>query len=182
LPFGSNATGLKKYVLGGWQFNGTTILESGFYLSPQLSNQSTLNADWGQRPDRVPGVPLYPRNKTRAQWYNPAAFTIPQFPGQTVQCCRYGDATRGSIVGPGEFMTQWAFWKEFKLNTPLNKENTLFQIRWENYNFFNHPVLGNPNMVIDSSLAGKITTLGGLGGGEGYVPMRRMQFTVRLQF
>jgi hypothetical protein len=37
-------------------------------------------------------------------------------------------------------------------------------------------------MVIDSSLAGEVTTLGGLGGGEGYVPMRRMQFTLRLQF
>src|ERR1700734_1944040 len=93
-----------------------------------------------------------------------------------------GAATRGSIVGPGEFMTQWAFWKEFRFNTPLNHEGTLFQIRWENYNFFNHPVLGNPNMVIDSSQAGQITTLGGLGGGEGYVPMRRMQFTLRLQF
>jgi hypothetical protein len=79
-------------------------------------------------------------------------------------------------------MTQWAFWKEFRFNTPLNHEGTLFQIRWENYNFFNHPVLGNPNMVIDSSQAGQITTLGGLGGGEGYVPMRRMQFTLRLQF
>jgi hypothetical protein len=182
LPFGSDATGVKKLLLGGWQFNGTTILESGFFLSPQLSNESTLNADWAQRPDRVPGVPLYPSNKTRGQWYNPAAFQIPQFPGQTVQCCRYGDATRGSIVGPGEFMTQWAFWKEFRFNTPLNREGTLFQVRWENYNFFNHPVLGNPNMVIDSSQAGEITTLGGLGGGEGYVPMRRMQFTLRLQF
>ena len=105
-----------------------------------------------------------------AEWYNPAAFQIPQFPGQSVQCCRFGDAARGSIVGPGEFMTQWAFWKEFRFNTPLNHEDTLFQFRWENYNFFNHPVLGNPNMVIDSSQAGEITTLGGLGGGEGYVP------------
>jgi hypothetical protein len=79
-------------------------------------------------------------------------------------------------------MTQWAFSKEFRFDSPLNRDNTLFQIRWENYNFFNHPVLGNPNMVIDSSLAGKITTLGGLGGGDGYVPPRRMQFTARIQF
>ena len=182
LLWGNNATGVKKLALAGWQFNGSTILESGFFMSPQLSNESTLNADWQQRPDRVPGVPLYPAHKTRAQWFNPAAFQIPQFPGQAVQCCRWGDASRGTIIGPGEFMTQWAFWKEFRFNSPLNHEGTLFQVRWENYNFFNHPVLGNPNMVVDSSLAGEITTLGGLGGGEGYVPMRRMQFTLRLQF
>jgi hypothetical protein len=182
MHWGNEATGVKKWALRGWQFNGTTILESGFYLSPQLSNQSTLNADWGQRPDRVPGVPLYPAHKTRQEWFNPAAFQIPQFPGQTTQCCRFGNASRGSIVGPGSLMTQWAFWKEFRFDSPLNRDNTLFQIRWENYNFFNHPVLGNPNMVIDSSLAGQITTLGGLGGGEGYVPPRRMQFTLRIQF
>lgn len=79
-------------------------------------------------------------------------------------------------------MTQWAFWKEFRFKSILNREHTLFQFRWENYNFLNHPVLGDPNMVIDSSLAGQITTLGGLGGGEGYVPPRRMHFTLRLQF
>ena len=79
-------------------------------------------------------------------------------------------------------MTQWAFWKEFRFSSPLNREDTLFQLRWENYNIFNHAVLGNPNMTIDSSLAGQITSLGGYGGGYGYVPMRRMQFTLRLQF
>ena len=182
MPWGNDATGVKKWALGGWQFNGTTILESGFYLSPQLSNQTTLNADWGQRPDRVPGVPLYPSHKTIKEWFNPAAFQIPQFPGQAIQCCRFGNASRGSIVGPGEFMTQWALWKEFRFSSPLNRDNTLFQIRWENYNTFNHQVLGNPNMVIDSSQAGQITTLGGLGGGDGYVSPRRMQFTLRIQF
>jgi hypothetical protein len=182
LHWGGNATGIKKWVLGGWQFNGTTIVESGFAMAPSIADQSTLNADFGQRPDRIAGVPLYPATRTPAEWFNPAAFQRPQFPGQTVQCCRWGNAARGSIDGPGEIMTQWAFWKEFRFSTPLNREDTLFQFRWESYNFLNHAVLGNPNMTIDSSLAGQITTLGGLGGGEGYVPMRRMQFTLRLQF
>ena len=177
MHWGSNATGVKKWVLGGWQFNGSTIVESGYALSPQISSQSTLNADFGQRPDRIAGVPLYPTKKTVAEWFNPAAFQAPQFPGQTVQCCRFGDAARGSIDGPGAVMTQWAFWKEFRFKTPLNAEDTVFQFRWENYNSFNHAVLGDPNMTIDSSLAGQITTLGGYGGGYGYVPMRRMQFT-----
>jgi hypothetical protein len=174
LRWGSGATGIKKWVLGGWQFNGSTIVESGYPFSVTTGIESTLNADFGQRPDRIPGVPLYPAQKTAVEWYNPAAFESPQFPGQTVQCCRWGDAARGSIVGPGEIETQWAFWKEFGFKTPLNREDTLFQFRWEIYNMFNHAALGEPDMTVSDSTAGRIFDVN--------IPMRRMQFTLRLQF
>jgi len=88
---------------------------------------ATLNADWGQRPDRIPGVPLYPPHQTTAEWFNPAAFEAPQFPGQAIQCCRWGNAARGSIRGPGMIGTDWALWREFRFKTPLNRENTLLQ-------------------------------------------------------
>jgi hypothetical protein len=174
LRWGSGATGIKKWVLGGWQFNGSTIVESGYPLAPSTGIATTLNADFGQRPDRIPGVPLYPAQKTAVEWYNPAAFESPQFPGQSVQCCRWGNAARGSIFGPGAIETQWAFWKEFSFSSPLNRESTLFQVRWETYNIFNHSNWGNPDMTVSDSTAGLI--------GDVEMPMRQMQFTLRLQF
>src|SRR5262249_1135810 len=58
-PFGSTAGGVTKAALAGWQFSGITTLESGFPFTPVLSNNSTLNADFGQRPDVIRnwGVP-----------------------------------------------------------------------------------------------------------------------------
>jgi len=182
LRWGSTATGANKALLGGWEFNGVTIVEDGFALSPILGDGSTLNADWGQRPDRLPGVPLYPAHQTTAEWFNPAAFKAPQFPDPTVHCCRWGNAARGSIRGPGLIGTDWALWKEFRLKTPLNREDTLLQFRWENFNALNHPPLGEPNTVTDSSLAGQITGLLGTFLKANAVTMRRMEFTVRLQF
>jgi hypothetical protein len=184
LRWGSNATGIKRALLGGWQFNGITIVEDGFALSPIFGNGATLNADWGQRPDRVSGVPLYPAHQTTAEWYNPAAFEAPQFPGPpgTVQCCRWGNAARGSIRGPGLIGTDWALWKEFRFKTPLNRENTDLQFRWESYNALNRAPLGEPNMTTDNALAGQITSLQGTFLKANSTSMRRMEFTVRVQF
>jgi outer membrane receptor protein involved in Fe transport len=182
LHWGSNSTGAKKWVFGGWQFNGVTIVEDGFALSPTMASGATLNADWGQRPDRIPGVALYPSDQTTAQWYNPAAFEAPQFPGQAVQCCRWGNAARGSFRGPGLLGTDWALWKEFVIHTPLNREDTRLQFRWENYNALNHAPLGEPDTNIDDATAGRITTLQGTTIKANSTTMRRMEFTVRLQF
>jgi hypothetical protein len=182
MRWGSNATGFKKWVLGGWQFNGVTIAEDGFALSPTMASGSTLNADWGQRPDRIPGVSLYPSHKTPALWFNPAAFEAPQFPGQAIQCCRWGNAARGSFRGPGLFGTDYALWKDFKFGTPLNREDTHFQLRWEAFNALNHAPLGEPDTNIDDSTAGRITTLQGTFIKANSATMRRMEFTLRLQF
>ncbi len=182
MHWGSSATGVKKALLGGWEFNGLTVLQDGLAQSPQLSNGATLNADFSQRPDRIPGVPLYPAQKTSTQWFNPAAFEAPQFPGQADQCCRYGNAARGSIRGPTNFISNLALWKEFSFSTPLNHEATLFQIRAEAYNVFNYANWGEPNMAVDSSTAGRITDLEGTFIGGIAFPMRRFQFTLRMQW
>ena len=186
LRWGSNATGIAKAVLSGWNFNGVTIVQSGQAMTPRMTNNATGNDDYGgQKPDRVPGVALYNATKTTADWFNLAAFQAPQFPGQPVQCCRFGNTARGTLRGPGYLMTTWSFGKDFSFKTPLNREATLLQFRWENYNFFNHANWGVPNLNVDTALGGRITTLAGAGAqatGLGYVPMRRMQFTLRLQF
>ena len=83
--------------------------------------------------------------------------------------------------GPGLASADWAIWKEFTFKTPLNREDTTLQFRWENFNFFNRTNLGQPNNDVDSDEAGRITGLAGVGSGFGVIgPMRRMQFGLRL--
>jgi hypothetical protein len=167
LRYGSAAGGIKKVLLAGWNFNGITTLQSGLPISPNQGDQSTLNADFGQRPYRIPGVSLYPANQSVQQWYNPAAFQRPS------ACCRYGDAARNSMRGPGVFTGDWSLWKEFRFKTPLG-EDTALQFRWENFNIFNRANLWYPDNGIDSSTAGRIFDI------NPNIPMRRMQFGLRL--
>jgi hypothetical protein len=87
-PFGSNATGIKNWVFGGWVFSGITSVESGLAFSPDVSSNASLNGDFQQRPDLIQG--MSPSDVTGGQrpalWYNPAAFSIPT-------CCRFGYAS-----------------------------------------------------------------------------------------
>jgi hypothetical protein len=176
LRYGSSATGVKKVLLAGWEFNGITSLESGFPVSPTVNDNSTLNADFGQRPNWLPGVPLYPANKSRNLWFNPAAFAPPP------ACCVWGNAGRSIMRGPDFASADWSFGKEFKFKTPLSREDTVLRFQWENFNLFNRTNLAQPVNAIDSPLVGQITSLAGPGGGFGYAPMRRMQFGLHLQW
>ena len=168
-PFGSSATGMKKYGLGGWVFSGVMSIESGLAFSPNVSSNATLNADFTQRPDPVNGVsPSNVAGGQRAtEWYNPAAFAIPA-------CCRFGYASVGSLRGPGLINADWALSKEFVFPSMLNREATRIQIRAEGFNVWNNTNLGLPNASIDQSSAGQITSLQSI--------MRRTEFGLHIYF
>jgi hypothetical protein len=168
-PFGSNATGFKKYVLGGWVFSGVTSVESGLAFTPAVSSNASLNADFAQRPDRIQGVSPadVPGGQRAALWFNPSAFAIPT-------CCRFGYASVGSLRGPGLVNADWALSKDFVFASWLNREATTIQIRTEAFNIWNNTNLGLPNANIDQTSAGQITSL--------QSTMRRMEFGVHIYF
>ncbi|MCU1262262.1 MAG: Cna domain protein, partial [Bryobacterales bacterium] len=62
LPFGpgkqvlGNVHGFAGQLIGGWEFTGISLYQSGLPFSPSLSNNSSLNADISLRPDVVPGA------------------------------------------------------------------------------------------------------------------------------
>jgi hypothetical protein len=143
-------------------------LQSGFPFTPVVSNNSTLNGDFTQRPDIVGDYKV--SNPDRVRWYDPAAFAIPQ-------CCRLGNAGTNIIRGPRLFTADWAFGKDFVFT-----ESKRLEFRWENFNFFNPANLALPINAVDSPIAGRILGLAGSQtfGGAGVIPMRRMQFCLRL--
>ena len=168
--WGASAQGVRKFVLAGWQFHGITTVQSGFPLSPVLSNNASLNGDFTQRPDIVGDYSVSDPN--RARWYNPSAFATPA-------CCRLGNAGTNIIRGPGLSTLDWSFAKDFRFG-----ESKRLEFRWESFNFLNHANLALPVNQVDSPTAGRILGLAGSQtfGGAGIVPMRRMQFGLRFVF
>jgi hypothetical protein len=167
--FGSNARGAQKFLLTGWVFSGVTSLQSGLAFTPTVSSNVSLNGDFTQLPNRVPGVS--PSNvaggQSFARWYNPNAFAVPV-------CCQVGDASVGMLRGPGAINADWSLSKNFKFSSILNRENTSVEIRADAFNTWNNRNLGLPNASVDTSAAGRITSL--------QYPMRRMQFGVHVTF
>jgi Carboxypeptidase regulatory-like domain/TonB dependent receptor len=170
LPFGpgqkfaSNVHGFARVLIEGWQWTGITSLLSGYPFSPVLSNNASLNSDMSLRPDIV-GDPEV-SNQSANGWFNPSAYAVPA-------AYHFGDASRNSLRGPGAFVANWSFFKNFR----INERGTNLQFRWENFNIFNRQNLATQSLVnaVDSgSAAGKIFDIA--------EPMRNMQFALRLTF
>jgi hypothetical protein len=167
--FGSNASGWKNALLGGWVFSGVTSFQSGLAFTPTVSSNATLNADFQQRPDLVAPSAVYSvaGGQSSSLWFNPAAFAVPQ-------CCRFGYASVGSLRGPNLINADWSMSKVFSFGSILNREATKVEVRAEGFNAWNSTNLGLPNASVDSSAAGEITAL--------QAPMRRLQFGVHVSF
>jgi hypothetical protein len=175
--WGSDASGIKKAALAGWQFSGVTVLNSGGSLTPYISSNATLNADFGQRADKIPGCDprKVPGGQNRNQWYNQACFAIPAL-------YHFGNAGVGSLRGPGIANADFALWKEFDISTILNRERTAIQLRVESFNVFNRTNLGSPANAVwigtntDTSNGAVISSLA-----SGF-PMRRFEFGAHISW
>ena len=140
------------------------------------------------RANRVPGVPLYPAVKTRAQWFNPAAFTAPPCFTATspnVPCSSYvagGPTLYASYGNSGYDMLRGPAFQDWDMSL---QKNTLFrerynvQLRADSFNVFNHPNFGTPNAAIsNASTVGTITSISGTPGYE----QRTVEFAVKFTF
>jgi hypothetical protein len=164
--FMGNVHGWEAQLIGGWEFTGITLYQSGLPFSPSLSNNSSINADISLRPDVVPGVdPLaVAGGQNRNRWFNPAAYAVP---GPYL----FGNAGRDSLRGPGFPSADLSLHKSFTL-----REHMTLGFRWEVFNAFNATRLSNPNGAIDAGAnsVGRITSI--------TAPMRQQQLGLRLEF
>jgi hypothetical protein len=106
LPFGqgrqwSSGSSVVKHILGGWNVNTITLLETGPWLTPTMSvSQDQTNTNPAAsgttvvRPDRL-GDPI-PTHRTNANYFDLGAFAPPP-----VGAGRVGNAGLGSLEGPG---------------------------------------------------------------------------------
>jgi hypothetical protein len=161
-PF-SNRSALLKRVLGGWQAGSIITFSDGNPLSIGGPGDPQ-NAGTSSRPDAT-GISPHLDNPTVARFWNPAAFnsTNPELN------YRYGTAGRNVLLSPGFQNWDATLSKNFRV-----VEGHTVQLRWESFNFSNHPNWGRPG-------TGHATpaTFGVITGAK---TMRQMQFALKYMF
>lgn len=136
----SNAPGVVKQVLGGWEVSSVIRLTSGLpLLTPFYSSDPLGNYGFpGQALPDLVGDPR-PAHQSPSNWINAAAFQDPNANAQSTNVYRYGDvparmnrlregATKNVDLGVGKGFT---FTERLK-----------GQFRAEFLNAFNHPIYG----------------------------------------
>ena len=163
-PFKSYNSRAVDAVLGGWEWSGVLTLQSGFPVTPSVSIDNSESLEYADRPNRVPGVPIFgPGDHTPNQWFNPAAFAIAA-PGT------FGNSGRGILDGPGVITMDTGLMKNFKVS-----EGVGLQFRIEAFNATNHPNFADPTSDITNPLyTGRISSL--------TTDMRELQAAFRISF
>jgi hypothetical protein len=130
--------GAARHLVGGWQFNG---IFSYFGSTPidVTSGVNTLgtSSNTGQRPDVIPGVPLYLDGPDATLHLNPAAFRLPD-PG------RNGNLGRGAIRGKPLTTVDFSMNKNWRFRERMN-----IQFRAEFFNLLNHTNFNGFNTQIN---------------------------------
>jgi hypothetical protein len=148
LPFGKdrsflNAGGWTNAVLGGWEMTTVTLLETGPWLTPSISdsydqsNTNVVNRGAFLRPDQASNN-LY-QGQSRAQYFNLAAFApTPAGAG------RFGNAGVGILQGPGTAAASLGLAKAFNVREGV-------KVRFESTftNVLNHTNFAPPPTQID---------------------------------
>jgi hypothetical protein len=183
LPFGKGASylgnsgRLMDMAVGGWQVGGVLVFQSGPFLTPaqasvDSANTNILNVVGQTRADVVPGVA--PKavgglvNSAGPVFLNPGAFTLPP-----ANAGRFGNASVGSVVGPGTEAVSLSLIKSIKITEQLQ-----FQFGAQASNAFNHRNFDVPQMFVDDPAFG---TISGLQTAEGAGP-RNVEITGRISF
>ncbi|HEX4169083.1 MAG TPA: carboxypeptidase regulatory-like domain-containing protein, partial [Bryobacteraceae bacterium] len=123
-------------ILGGWQLSTIAYARSGLPLNVTVNRNTSELPDQlnqNQRPDRVPGVPLYPRHRTPANWLNPDAFSYPA-------TGTWGNLGRNAVRAPGVWQIDPSLKKRFSLTDRVG-----LTFRAEAFNVLNGAQYGQPN-------------------------------------
>ena len=126
------------------------------------------NLEGAGRADIIPGVPLYPDNKSISLWINKAAFAVPKN-----NIGRAGNSPVSSVVGPGTQAVSLSLLKSFSIG-----ERIRFQLGAAASNAFNHPNYTTPNLNYGTAAFGTITNVQTAEGAGS----RQIQITSRLSF
>jgi hypothetical protein len=116
--------GWARYALGDWQLNGIFTYLGGVPIDVTSgANTAGLEAQSTQRPNLLPGVPIYLNNGIN--YLNPAAFSLPA-------AGSFGSLGRGTIRMPSRKNVDFSINKNWQI-----KEHYGVQFRTEIFNLFN---------------------------------------------
>ncbi len=181
LPFGPgrgylSQSGWMGAIFGSWQFSGVVYARTGFPVNLTTSATGPDGNTVDQRPNLVPGQPLYLSGGT----FNPAAFCTPGtkdslYPGGSCPS-GFGDVPRNFLRGPGTWQVDSGISKVIPVG-----ERVQAQFRAEVFNVLNSPQYASPDGLISAADFGSIylplnTTPIGTG------TPRQFQFLLKIKF
>ena len=173
---GNNKNRILTHLTSGWTTDFVVEARTGFPVNVQ-SFASLIPGAQNQRPDLVPGQPIWIRDSSapRGKVLNPAAFVDPSQP-------RQGDLGRNSIRGFGLTQVDFSVRRVFAMGERLK-----LGFQGDIFNIFNHPNFANPNPFLESATFGRSTQLlnQGLSGLSALYQIggpRSVQFSLRLTF
>jgi hypothetical protein len=159
LPFGRGrryfTTGrATDLALGGWSVNTLYGARAGLPINVTLSRSASVMPDGNnvnERPDRVPGVPVYMPGRGINAWLNPAAFSVPA-------AGTWGNAAKNIATGPPLWQDDSTIEKSFHIT---ERNRVIF--RAEAFNLFNRAQYGQPGSGLNVGSAGQIVPTSGFG-------------------
>ncbi|MCC6586881.1 MAG: TonB-dependent receptor [Bryobacterales bacterium] len=138
-------------ALGGWNFSGISIIQSGLPVTV-VNGQNRAYDGTGCSGSHLADIAgsVYTRDQTsRAdminQFFNISAFRLPAIG-------TYGNSPRGAFSGPANVNTDFAILKDIAVN-----ETMRFQLRGEFFNIFNQVNFSNPISTLANPRFGQIT-------------------------
>ncbi len=167
------AGGVAGKLLGGWSLSGIATAQTGLPVNVTVTRKASDMLDGNssnQRPDLVPGVPIYAANQTISNWFNPAAFAVPAKN-------TWGNLGRNIARGPGYWEVDTALEKKTAVS-----ERVSLKFRFEAFNLLNHPIFANPASNLASASSFGVITKPKNTGAVGTGLPRRIQFMLRLEF
>ncbi len=173
LPFGrgkryfTNASRTLNYIVGGWQFNSNTIIQSGLPFNVRYDNAGIFDVG-DNRPNLNGSINIVGE---RDRWFDPTTFSKPAVG-------TLGNLPRNALRGPNYWRTDASLFKKFQFS-----ETQELEFRIEVVNLFNHVNLENPDSNIGdpanpNANAGKITSTAFFGNDL----QRNFQFGLKYKF
>jgi hypothetical protein len=137
LPFFAHTSNRTIHgVLGGWEFSGITIAQTGSPVNGGngviYTGTDTLGLGGGtrNRPNQIAPI-SYPH--TADHWFSGTSFGAPVAPWNGGPNQGFGNTRKDAVVGPGLFNFNMSLFKTFSMT-----ERVRLELRFESFNTFNH--------------------------------------------
>lgn len=168
LPFGKGrrhdiANPFLNAIVGGWQIGSILTLQSGFPITVTNGLDNSNTGAFFDRPNSTGQNAALPRGEQDPQRFFDTSTFFQNAKGT------HGNVGRNTLDSPGIIGWDFSTLKEFPVT-----ENHKLQLRFEAFNFPNHPNWGNPNTNVASGGFGQITGTRN--------NMRNLQFALKYMF
>ncbi len=171
LPFGERKRyarkGWEASLFGSWSVNGSATISTGTPYTARLlgsaANNSGTGNNFSERPDQISDANLSSGGRDPLHFFNTAAFVLPV-------SGTFGDASRGSIEGPGTILFNLSAGKNIRLG---KEERHRLDLRWDVQNLLNTPNFTGLSTSVNSSTFGRVM---------GARQMRTMSLSMRVNF